>query len=62
MGGRAFFVLSPFVTAPELEILAADLVATFVVFLGSAAKRNSSVYDAYWSVAPAVVAVGLLWP
>jgi steroid 5-alpha reductase family enzyme len=42
------------------EILAADVVATLVVFVGSAAMRNSSVYDAYWSVAPAVVAIGLL--
>jgi steroid 5-alpha reductase family enzyme len=42
------------------EILLADLVATVVVFVGSAVTKNSSVYDAYWSVAPAVVAVGLL--
>jgi steroid 5-alpha reductase family enzyme len=33
----------------------ADLVATAVVFAGSVVARNASVYDPYWSVAPAVI-------
>jgi steroid 5-alpha reductase family enzyme len=33
----------------------ADLAATMVVFLASMAVGNSSLYDPYWSVAPAVV-------
>ncbi len=41
-------------------ILVADLCATVVVFVVSRALNNSSVYDAYWSVAPPVVALGLL--
>ena len=35
-----------------LRSLAADVVATVVVFGASVAFRNSSFYDAYWSVAP----------
>lgn len=37
----------------------ADLAATVVVFLGSLAFNNSSVYDPYWSVAPPFIA--LFW-
>jgi len=36
----------------------ADLVATAVVFAVSMAVGNSSLYDPYWSVAPAVIVVG----
>jgi steroid 5-alpha reductase family enzyme len=35
----------------------ADIAATLVVFLASMAVGNSSLYDPYWSVAPAVVVV-----
>ncbi len=42
-----------------LEVLVADVVATVVTFVGSVVTRNSSMYDPYWSVAPAVVVVGL---
>lgn len=38
--------------------LAADLVATVVVFAVSMLVDNASVYDPYWSVAPPVVAAG----
>jgi hypothetical protein len=34
---------------------AADVLATVVVFLGSMLWNNSSMYDPYWSVAPAVM-------
>jgi steroid 5-alpha reductase family enzyme len=37
--------------------LAGDVAATFVVFAFSVAFRNSSFYDAYWSVAPLAIAV-----
>lgn len=36
---------------------AADVVATGVVFLGSLVFNNSSIYDAYWSVAPMILAL-----
>jgi steroid 5-alpha reductase family enzyme len=42
-----------------VEVLIADIVATIVVFLASVITNNSSMYDAYWSVAPACFAVGL---
>ncbi|MFT5357029.1 MAG: steroid 5-alpha reductase family enzyme, partial [Polyangiales bacterium] len=43
--------------ASSLEFGAAmDVVATVVVFLFSVALRNSSAYDAYWSVAPMALA------
>jgi steroid 5-alpha reductase family enzyme len=35
-----------------LDALIADLLATLVVFVFSRAHKNSSFYDAYWSVAP----------
>ena len=35
-----------------LQFLVADLVMTVVAYLFSVYKRNSSVYDAYWSVIP----------
>lgn len=35
-----------------LDTLIADVVATVVVFVFSRAYRNSSFYDAYWSVVP----------
>ena len=34
------------------DALVADLLATLVVFCFSRAHKNSSFYDAYWSVAP----------
>ena len=38
----------------------ADLIATVVVFAFSAAFRNSSFYDAYWSIAPPLL-LGYWW-
>ncbi len=42
---------SPLVTA-----LVADLVATVVIFVAGTIADNGSLYDAYWSVAPPLVA------
>ncbi len=44
---------------PIAIVAVADLVATVVVFAFSVAFRNSSFYDAYWSVAP--IAIALYW-
>jgi steroid 5-alpha reductase family enzyme len=41
---------------PAVAVLIADLVATVVVFIGSMIFRNSSMYDAYWSVIPPFIA------
>ena len=38
----------------------ADLAATVVIFAASMAVANSSLYDPYWSVAPAVIAIAWL--
>jgi len=43
---------------PLVSTLIADLVATVVVFAGSMVVRNSSMYDAYWSVIPPFLAWG----
>ena len=45
---------------PLLEVLAADVVATGVIFAFSVTFRNSSFYDAYWSVAPPLIALYFL--
>jgi steroid 5-alpha reductase family enzyme len=42
---------------PIKVVFVADLVATCVIFGFSLAWRNSSFYDAYWSVAPPIIAV-----
>ena len=43
------------------DLLAADVVATFVIFGFSRAYRNSSFYDAYWSVLPPLFALWWMW-
>ncbi|MBX2803258.1 MAG: DUF1295 domain-containing protein [Myxococcales bacterium] len=45
---------------PLLLVAVADVLGTIVIFAFSMAFRNSSFYDAYWSVAPIVI-VGWLW-
>lgn len=42
---------------PLITAAAADLAATCVVFLFSAAAGNSSIYDPYWSAAPVPIAL-----
>ena len=42
---------------PIMRTLAADVVATLVIFGWSYAYDNSSFYDAYWSVIPPAIAV-----
>jgi len=42
---------------PIAVALAADVAATVAIFAFSVAFRNSSFYDAYWSVAPPAIAV-----
>jgi steroid 5-alpha reductase family enzyme len=44
---------------PLLIVAAADVAATIAVFVFSRAFDNSSFYDAYWSVAPASIALWL---
>lgn len=39
-----------------LDGLIADVIATLVIFAASRAFKNSSVYDAYWSVIPPLLA------
>ncbi|MBG0563767.1 DUF1295 domain-containing protein [Actinoplanes aureus] len=47
---------------PLLLTFYADLVATLVVFAASVVVANASVYDPYWSVAPAVIVIAwVLW-
>ncbi|MBT8401982.1 MAG: DUF1295 domain-containing protein [Rhodothermia bacterium] len=41
---------------PLIEVFAADVVGTIVIFLFSVVFRNSSFYDPYWSVAPPLIA------
>jgi steroid 5-alpha reductase family enzyme len=47
---------------PIQVALVADLAATLVIFVFSVIFRNSSFYDAYWSVVPpAIVTYWILW-
>jgi steroid 5-alpha reductase family enzyme len=47
--------------AEPWNVLVADLVATVVIFGFSRAYRNSSFYDAYWSVIPPLIALWWMW-
>lgn len=42
---------------PLVTVAVADLAATVVIFVWSRAMNNTSMYDAYWSVVPPLVAV-----
>jgi steroid 5-alpha reductase family enzyme len=50
--GAAWFVWGPETAHVWLDGLIADLIATLVVFAASRLHKNSSFYDAYWSVLP----------
>lgn len=50
--GAAWFAWGPDTSHLWLDGLIADLIATLVVFAASRLHRNSSFYDAYWSVLP----------
>jgi steroid 5-alpha reductase family enzyme len=51
-GGAAWLYLGPDTDQLWLDGLIADLIATVVVFAASRLHKNSSFYDAYWSVLP----------
>ena len=53
----------PFVAGyPVLvQVLIADVIATAVIFAFSVGFKNSSFYDAYWSVIPIAIAGYFLW-
>jgi steroid 5-alpha reductase family enzyme len=50
--GAAWLLLGPDTGHLWADVLVADLVATAAVFVASRIHRNSSFYDAYWSVIP----------
>ena len=50
--GFAWLLWGPATGRLWLDTLIADILATLVVFAFSRAYRNSSFYDAYWSVIP----------
>lgn len=47
--------------APWLQVLIGMSVATLVVFLFASAFGNASIYDPFWSVAPPLVLLHLIW-
>lgn len=50
-----------FLNPEQLYVLAYTTYMTMILFIGSVVHRNSSIYDAYWSVAPPVfITLGLL--
>ena len=51
----AWLVWGPSTDRLWLDTLIADLLATLVIFAFSRAYKNSSFYDAYWSVVPPAV-------
>ena len=57
--------IGTWISLPELSdvlrFLAADLVMTVVCFAFSLVKKNSSVYDAYWSLIPFYFVLGWIY-
>ncbi len=49
VGGATLYLLD---MGPLWDALVADIAATIVIFLFSRGHRNSSFYDAYWTVVP----------
>ena len=54
--GLAWLVWGPDSGHLWLDGLIADLIATLIVFAASRLHRNSSFYDAWWSVLPPLLA------
>ena len=44
-----------------LRILIADVVATLVIWIHGLLRKNSSVYDPYWSVIPPIILILVAW-
>lgn len=55
--GAGLAVLMDFNIVAPWDAFAADVVATIVIFAFSLAFKNSSFYDAYWSVIPPLLAL-----
>ncbi len=55
--GAAWLYWGPDTGRLWLDALLADVLATLVIFVFSRAYRNSSFYDAYWSVIPPLLLV-----
>ncbi len=55
--GAAWLWWGPATGRLWLDTLIADILATLVIFVFSRAYRNSSFYDAYWSVIPPLLLV-----
>lgn len=59
--GAAWLVWGPSTDKLWLDTLIADVLATVVIFVFSRAYRNSSFYDAYWSVIPPLLLFYWWW-
>ncbi|MCP9274714.1 DUF1295 domain-containing protein [Mycolicibacterium arenosum] len=59
--GLAWLIWGPTTERLWLDTLIADLLATLVIFAFSRAYRNSSFYDAYWSVIPPLLLFYWWW-
>ena len=61
VAGAAAYLVYPYVNqwGDVWGVFIADVIATTVIFAFSIMFKNSSFYDAYWSVAP--VPIGLYW-
>lgn len=52
----AFILLNSGIENPIINMVVADFVATVIIFIFSLFLRNSSMYDAYWSIYPIFIA------
>lgn len=57
IGALSVYFLRNIVTAIEWQLLIFTSVATLIVWIGSLIVKNTSVYDAYWSLTPFVMII-----
>lgn len=57
VAGFAWLAWGPETGHLWLDALIADVIATVVIFAASRMHKNSSFYDAYWSVIPPLLAI-----
>lgn len=55
IGGLSVYLLRNNVNTTELQLLLFTAVATLVIYICSVFVKNTSVYDAYWSLTPMIM-------
>jgi len=58
LGAVLYLVLKPWIANAVIRMLLADVAMTVLIWVFGLIRRNSSVYDPYWSVVPPLILLG----